>query len=207
MTHELSVGSHVWPAAHVGVPGSHRSALSSQLSAPLQLTPSSHTPTVPAQTAAALQVSLPVQNAPSLQLAPVFGLHTVGALVRQIWHPLLGFGLSGPKQTPPMTQPLQAVTHMPGGVAGSQTWPAPHVAAPGWQRSVVSLQVSVPLHVTASTQKFVAVPEQRPAEQTSPRVQKSPSSQLAPSLSLQLVGERGGVQTKQGLPGCRVPLA
>ena len=54
------------------------------------------------------------------------------------------------------------------------------------QLSVASLQVSVPLHVTASAQKFRAeLPAQSPPEHTSLVVQKSPSSQLAPSFALQ----------------------
>lgn len=104
-----------------------------------------------------------------------------------------------------MTQPLHAVTHMFD--AESQTWPPAHVVAPGTQLSVVSLHVSVPLHVTASAQKFVAEPAHRPPEHTSPRVQKSPSSQLAPSFGLKLEIERAMSHTWHWFVGLLVPAA
>lgn len=107
---------------------------------------------------------------------------------------------------PPITQPLHAVTQA--FELGLHTSPAPHVVVPGEQLSVASLHVSVPLHVTASAQKLVAeLPAQRPPEQLSAVVQKSPSSQLAPSFALKAARDRAVSQTSQGFAGLRVAFA
>ena len=68
--------------------------------------------------------------------------------------------------------------------AASQTWPAPHVLVPASQRSVDSLQDSLPLQDTPSSQLRAVPPAQTAAaEQASPTVQKSPSSHAAPVLA------------------------
>ena len=80
------------------------------------------------------------------------------------------------------------------------------VLAPGAQLSVASSHVSVPLHATASAQKFrAALPAQTPPEQTSPVVQNAPSSQLAPSFGLHALREVPTAQTSHGLIGFTCP--
>ena len=76
---------------------------------------------------------------------------------------------------------MHVVTHV--SVAPSQTCPAAHVGAPGAHAFAASSHVSVPSHATPSSQTRAAPPHVVPAH-TSPSVQKSPSSQLAPSFAL-----------------------
>jgi hypothetical protein len=195
-THASLIVSQTWPAGHVVAAETHRSAPSSQLSAPLQLTASSHVRgDPPAHMPVAEQCSSVVQNSPSSHGAPTFGENAVvdvdGEHVR---HGFAGSGDPAAKQTPPMVQPAQVVTQV--SLAGSHSCPELHVLAPRTQRSAASSHVSTPLQLTPSSQKFVVVlPVQVAPEQTSPVVQNEPSSQLAPSLSLHAVAERVVSQT------------
>jgi hypothetical protein len=91
-----------------------------------------------------------------------------------------------------MTQPLHVVRHMSEAV--SQTSPMAQVVDPPTQRSVVSLQVSAPLQATESSQNELAAPAHMPPEQTSVRVQNSPSSQVAPSFAVQATREAAALQ-------------
>jgi hypothetical protein len=93
-THESVAGSHSSVAAQVELPAAQLSAPSSQLSAPLQATPSSQLRAVPLMHARALQVSSTVQNEPSSQIAPSFGLQPARLCDgRQISQPLSGFSV------------------------------------------------------------------------------------------------------------------
>ncbi|MGC4106155.1 MAG: hypothetical protein QM753_07340 [Thermomicrobiales bacterium] len=104
-----------------------------------------------------------------------------------------------------MTQPGQAPTQV--SVATLQISPAVQVGVPVLQEAVASSQVSTPLQATASLQSR-ARPWQRPAEQASLTVQNLPSSQRVLSAALlQVVLERAGLQSWQGLLGlvCAAP--
>lgn len=101
-----------------------------------------------------------------------------------------------------MTQPAQVVTQTSELV--SQTWVPAQVVVPPRQASASSSQVSVPVHMTPSEQSR-ALPPQVPAEQTSASVQKRPSSQREPSLSLHALVEVAVVHTSQGLAGLTCP--
>jgi hypothetical protein len=105
-------------------------------------------------------------------------------------------GLSGASaplatQLPATWQPAQLLTHPP--VLVSQRALSPHWLAPGVQTWFASSQVDTPLHATPSSHDR-GVPTQVPWEQASATVQKSPSSQVAPSLSDQLEALRVGSQ-------------
>ncbi len=120
--------------------------------------------------------------------------------VAHVSHWFAGLVVLGAKQTPPITQPLHVVWHM--FVPVLQTWPAPQVDAPGSQRSVDSLQVSVPLQVTASAQTRAApVPQTASAEHVSPTLQKRPSSQVAPVLGDHAVVEVAIAHVRHWLAG------
>ncbi|MGC4106154.1 MAG: hypothetical protein QM753_07335 [Thermomicrobiales bacterium] len=104
-----------------------------------------------------------------------------------------------------MTQPVQVATQA--SVATSQSSFAPQVRVPCLQLAVASSQVSVPLQATPSLQSR-ARPWQVPAEQVSFKVQNLPSSQRVLSAALlQVVLERVGLQSWQGLLGlvCAAP--
>jgi len=89
VTHALLATSQTCVDVHVVVPALQRSFASSQLSVPLQLTPSPHVRGVPAH-ARAVHTSESVQNMPSSQLAPSLALHAVGAVVRHTSHGFVG---------------------------------------------------------------------------------------------------------------------
>ena len=175
-------------------------------SAPLQLTPSPQPRAEPAHTALASHTSDTVQKRPSSQLAPALAVHAVADVAgAHTWHCCAGLRVPAAKQTPPITQPSHAVTHA--SALGSQSCPAAQVVAPATQRSVASLQVSAPLQPTPSPQKSAELPAHRPPPQTSPRVQKRPSSQLAPSFVLHAARDRATSQISHSLAGLRAPPA
>ena len=78
-----------WVAPHVVAPAAQLSAASLQTSTPLHMTRSEHTRGAPEQERAA-HTSLSVQKRPSSQRAPLFALHTVGAVRLQTSHGFIG---------------------------------------------------------------------------------------------------------------------
>ena len=84
-----------WVAPQVVVPALHRSSVSLQVSVPLQETPSEQTRAVP-EHARAEQRSASVQKRPSSHTAPLFALHTVGALVLHTSHGFIGLTWPAP---------------------------------------------------------------------------------------------------------------
>jgi hypothetical protein len=97
-----------------------------------------------------------------------------------------------------MTQPPQVLSQV--SVATLQIALLPHWFTGAEHVSDSSLHVEVPLQATPSSQ-LRAVPVQEPVRQTSPTVQKSWSSHVAPSLFDQPLGSRVGAQMRQGFSG------
>jgi len=208
ITHASVLVLQIWPAPQVEVPRSQRSAASVHVSVPLHATPSLHTRAMPpTQAAIDEQVSPVVQYSPSSQLAPVSGVHAVlDVAVSHVSHRLEGLMALAAWQTPAMMQPLQVITQAL--LAVSQICPAGQVGLPASQRSVVSLQLSVPSQVTPSSQLRAApVPHTASAEQVSPVVQYWPSSQTAPVRAVHAPLELAVLQIWQGLTGLKVPSA
>lgn len=101
-----------------------------------------------------------------------------------------------------MVQPAHVVTHRSDVV--SQTSVEAHVVGPRVQTLPVSSHVSVPLHETPSehTRGF---PLHARALHVSPSVQKSPSSQRAPSFALHADDDAAGSQTSHAFVGLTCP--
>jgi len=196
----------ICPAPQVELARLQRSAASLHVSAPLHATPSLHTRAVPPrQTASDEQVSPVVQYKPSSQCAPVSGVHAVvDVAMSHVSQKLAGLMASAAWQTPPMMQPLHVITQAL--LAASQICPAAQVGVPESQRSLVSLQVSVPSHVTPSSQlRAVPVPHTASAEQVSPVVQYSVSSHTAPVRAVHAVFELAVLHIWHGLSGLKMP--
>jgi hypothetical protein len=105
---------------------------------------------------------------------------------------------------PPITHPVQLATHE--SEATSQIALAPQVPAPILQRFATSSHASRPSHATPSSQWLPGGAVHAPAWHESPVVQKSPSSQAAPSRLLQSVALVARVQTRHGFKGLIWPL-
>ena len=69
-----------------------------------------------------------------------------------------------------------------------------HVELPARHAFVVSSQVSLPLHAIPSVQRRATPPHVVPVH-TSPSVQNSPSSQLAPAFALHPLRDVAAAQT------------
>lgn len=89
--------SQIWPAPHVVVPRAQRVFVSSQVSTPLQATPSEQLRAIaPTHVALAVHASSAVQKSPSLHAAPVFGDQALADVAgRQIWHTFVGLVVIG----------------------------------------------------------------------------------------------------------------
>jgi hypothetical protein len=104
-----------------------------------------------------------------------------------------------------MTHPLHAVTHISALVL--QTWPTPQVVVPASQRSLASLQLSLPLQATPSLHERAPPPQTPIAEQVSAVVQNRPSLQLAPVLVDHVVEDDAALQIWHWSAGLRVASA
>jgi len=197
-THASVAGSQIMPPVHVAVPGAHRSVVSLHVSAPLHEMPSPHTRAVPPQVVP-VHTSLFVQNRPSSQLAPAFGLNAdVERAGSQTSHWFVGLRWPAPRHVPPITQPVHVATHV--SLAVSQIVPDAQVDSAPLQRFAVSSHVSAPLHDTPSSQPPM-LPAHVPPVHVSLLVQNMPSSQEPPSFELNDVVERAVSQRWHGSSG------
>src|SRR5690606_22860723 len=113
--HTSAIGSQSSPLPQVGTPAPQELACSSQVSAPVQLTPSSQGSLAPAWHFPAWQVSPLVQNLPSSQLAPLGrSVHAWSSrFARHTWQEFSGFSLPSGKQRAPIWHPLQVPEALP----------------------------------------------------------------------------------------------
>jgi len=115
------VASQTWPEPHVEVPAAHAWVDSLHVSAPLHAIPSSQLRGVPVH-ALEWHVSPLVQNIPSSQLAPSFGLNAVRErAVSHTSHAFDGFGIPFGVHVVPTRQPVAHIVDVPASVPVSRT--------------------------------------------------------------------------------------